>query len=97
MAIAPQRVGIGIRRHFTTEGVHPYEEVRWELRDARISDYRDGSVVFEQLGVEVPEFWSVNATNILAQKYFRGTLGTSEREHSLKQVIDRVVDTLTEW
>ncbi|MGH8994721.1 MAG: LAGLIDADG family homing endonuclease, partial [Acidimicrobiales bacterium] len=97
MAIAPQRVGIGIRRHFTTEGVHPYDEVRWELRDARISDYRDGSVVFEQLGVEVPEFWSVNATNILAQKYFRGTLGTAEREHSLKQVIDRVVDTISEW
>jgi len=97
MAIAPQRVGIGIRRHFTTEGVHPYEEVRWELRDARISDYRDGSVVFEQLGVEVPETWSVNATNILAQKYFRGTLGTAEREHSLKQVIDRVVDTITAW
>ncbi len=97
MAIAPQRVGIGIRRHFTTEGIHPYDEVRWELRDSRISDYRDGSVVFEQLGVEVPEFWSVNATNILAQKYFRGTLGTAEREHSLKQVIDRVVDTITTW
>ena len=97
MAIAPQRVGIGIRRHFTTEGVHPYDEVRWELRDSRITDYRDGSVVFEQLGVEVPETWSVNATNILAQKYFRGTLGTPERENSLKQVIDRVVDTITEW
>ncbi len=97
MAIAPQRVGIGIRRHFTTEGVHPYDEVRWEKRDARILDFRDGSVVFEQLGVEVPETWSVNATNILAQKYFRGTLGMPEREHSLKQVIDRVVDTITEW
>ena len=97
MAIAPQRVGIGIRRHFTTEGVHPYDEVRWELREARIVDYRDGSVAFEQLGVEVPETWSVNATNILAQKYFRGTLGTPEREHSLKQVIDRVVDTITSW
>ncbi len=97
MAIAPQRVGIGIRRHFTTEGVHPYDEVRWELREARIVDFRDGSVAFEQLGVEVPETWSVNATNILAQKYFRGTLGTPEREHSLKQVIDRVVDTITSW
>ena len=97
MAIAPQRVGIGVRRHFTTEGVHPYEEVRWELREARIVDFRDGSVAFEQLGVEVPETWSVNATNILAQKYFRGTLGTPEREHSLKQVIDRVVDTITSW
>jgi ribonucleoside-diphosphate reductase alpha chain len=97
MAIAPQRVGIGVRRHFTTEGIHPYDEVRWELRDARILDYRDGTVVFEQIGVEVPETWSVNATNILAQKYFRGTLGTAEREHSLKQVIDRVVDTITTW
>ena len=97
MAIAPQRSEIGIRRHFTTPGVHPYDEVRWESRDARITNFRDGSVAFEQLGVEVPESWSVNATNILAQKYFRGTLGTSEREWSLKQVADRVADTLTAW
>ncbi len=97
MAIAPQRSEIGIRRHFTTEGVHPYDEVRWERRDARITNYRDGAVAFEQLGVEVPESWSVNATNILAQKYFRGTLGTPERETSLRQVADRVVDTLTAW
>ena len=79
MAIAPQRSGIGIRRHFTTAGVHPYDEVRWERRDARITNYRDGKVAFEQLDVEVPEFWSLNATNILAQKYFRGTLNTGER------------------
>ncbi|HEX3795092.1 MAG TPA: vitamin B12-dependent ribonucleotide reductase [Acidimicrobiales bacterium] len=97
MAIAPQRSEIGIRRHFTTEGVHPYDEVRWERRDARITNYRDGKVAFEQLGVEVPESWSVNATNILSQKYFRGTLNTSEREWSLKQVADRVADTLTAW
>src|SRR5579872_5790548 len=97
MAIAPQRTSIGIRRRFTTEGVHPYDEVVWERRDARITDYRDGSVAFEQLGVEVPSGWSVNATNILAQKYFRGTLGTPEREWSLKQVTRRVVDTITEW
>jgi ribonucleoside-diphosphate reductase alpha chain len=97
MAIAPQRVGIGIRRHFTTEGTHPYTEVRWDRRDARIVNHRDGSVAFEQLGVEVPADWSVNATNILAQKYFRGTLDTPEREHSLRQVIDRVVDTITAW
>ena len=97
MAIAPQRVGIGIRRHFTTEGVHPYDEVRWELREARITNYRDGVVAFEQLGVEVPETWSLNATNILAQKYFRGTQGTPERERSLKQVSDRVADTITDW
>ena len=97
MAIAPQRSEIGIRRHFTTEGVHPYDEVRWERRDARITNFRDGTVAFEQLGVEVPESWSVNATNILAQKYFRGTLGTDEREWSLRQVADRVADTLTAW
>jgi ribonucleoside-diphosphate reductase alpha chain len=76
MAIAPQRLGIGIDRHFTTEGRDPYDEVRWERRDARIVNLRDGHVAFEQLGVEVPESWSVNATNILAQKYFRGSLGT---------------------
>ena len=97
MAIAPQRIGIGIRRHFTTAGVHPYDEVRWERRDARITNFRDGAVAFEQLGVEVPEGWSLNATNILAQKYFRGTLGTAEREWSLRQVADRVVDTITAW
>ncbi len=97
MAIAPQRASIGIRRHFTTEGVHPYDEVRWERRDARITNFRDGTVAFEQRGVEVPETWSLNATNILAQKYFRGTLGTPEREWSLKQVADRVVDTVTAW
>ena len=97
MAIAPQRTAIGIRRHFTTDGVHPYEEVVWERRDSRITDYRDGSVAFEQLDVEVPTTWSLNATNILAQKYFRGTPGTEERETSLKQVIDRVVNTVTEW
>ncbi len=97
MAIAPQRSEIGIRRHFTTAGVHPYDEVRWERRDARITNFRDGTVAFEQLGVEVPESWSVNATNILAQKYFRGTLGTEEREWSLRQVADRVADTLTAW
>jgi len=97
MAIAPQRTGIGIKRHFTVEGVHPYDEVVWELRDSRITNYRDGAVAFEQLGVEVPSTWSVNATNILAQKYFRGTLGLPEREHSLKQVADRVADTITDW
>ena len=73
MAIAPQRVSVGIRRHFTTPDVHPYDTITWERRDARITNYRDGAVAFEQLNVEVPEDWSLNATNILAQKYFRGT------------------------
>src|SRR5580658_7772853 len=97
MAIAPQRLGIGIRRYFTTDDRHPYDEVTWDRRDARISNFRDGSVAFEQLHVEVPSSWSFNATNILAQKYFRGTLGTNERETSLKQVCDRIVDTITAW
>jgi ribonucleoside-diphosphate reductase alpha chain len=97
MAIAPQRLGIGIRRFFTTEDRHPYDEVVWDRREARISNFRDGSVAFEQLDVEVPSTWSFNATNILAQKYFRGTLGTPERETSLKQVVDRIVDTVTSW
>ena len=97
MAIAPQRLGIGIRRYFTTDDRHPYDEVTWDRRDARISNFRDGSVAFEQLNVEVPSSWSFNATNILAQKYFRGTLGTEERETSLKQVADRIVDTITAW
>jgi ribonucleoside-diphosphate reductase alpha chain len=77
--------------------VHPYDQVVWEKRDARISNWKDGSVAFEQLGVEFPVTWSLNATNIVAQKYFRGTPGTIERESSLKQVIDRVADTITTW
>ena len=97
MSLAPDRLAIGIRRHFTTAGQHPYEQVAWEQRDARISNYKDGSVAFEQLGVEFPVSWSLNATNIVAQKYFRGTLGTPHRESSLRQVIDRVADTITAW
>src|SRR4028119_538316 len=83
MALAPEHLGIGIGRHFTTPGTHPYDLVTWERRDARITNHRDGSVAFEQLGVEVPSTWSVNATNILAQKYFRGTPGTPARAPSL--------------
>ena len=97
MAIAGERLGIGIRRHFTSESRHPYEEVVWERRDSRISDYRTGAVAFEQLDVEVPSTWSMNATNILAQKYFRGSLGMPGRESSLREVVDRVVDTITAW
>ena len=97
MALAPEQAGIGIRRYFTTAGVHPYDELGWERRDARITNWKDGSVAFEQTDVEFPVDWSLNATNIVAQKYFRGTLGTPEREWSLKQVADRVVDTITRW
>ena len=98
MALAPeQQAGIGLRRQFTTEGVHPYDDIEWDRRDARITNFRDGSVAFEQRDVEFPVSWSLNATNIVAQKYFRGTLGTPEREWSLRQVVDRVADTITRW
>jgi ribonucleotide reductase alpha subunit len=97
MAMAPEQTGIGIRRHFTTPDVDPYDEVLWERRDARISNFRDGTVAFEQPGVEFPVSWSQNATNIVAQKYFRGQLGSIERESSLRQVVDRVVDSITAW
>jgi ribonucleoside-diphosphate reductase alpha chain len=97
MSLAPERISLGFRRLFTSPGVHPYDEVEWEERDARISNWKDGTVAFEQLGVEFPTTWSVNATNIVAQKYFRGNLGSPERESSLRQVIDRVADTITTW
>jgi ribonucleoside-diphosphate reductase alpha chain len=104
MSIAPERTAasttagtIGIRRLFTDDGVHPYDLVAWEKRDARIANWRTGEVAFEQLGAEFPVTWSLNSTNIVAQKYFRGTQGTTERETSLRQVIDRVANTITDW
>jgi ribonucleoside-diphosphate reductase alpha chain len=78
---------------WTTEGVHPYDEVTWERRDVVMTNWRDGSVNFEQRGVEFPDFWSVNATNIVTTKYFRGAVGTPQRETALRQLIDRVVQT----
>ncbi|MCQ3808316.1 MAG: vitamin B12-dependent ribonucleotide reductase [Acidimicrobiaceae bacterium] len=97
MTLVSERANLAVQRRFTVEGADPFADVEWELRDARLIDHRDGSVTFEQLGVEVPRSWSQNATNILAQKYFRGTLGTSERESSLRQVVSRIVDTITAW
>ncbi|TVT28358.1 vitamin B12-dependent ribonucleotide reductase [Amycolatopsis rhizosphaerae] len=85
--------GLSVARVFTTEGVHPYDEVDWEKRDVVMTNWRDGSINFEQRGVEFPDFWSVNATNIVTSKYFRGAVGSPQREHSLKQLIDRVVKT----
>ncbi|MGA1765862.1 MAG: vitamin B12-dependent ribonucleotide reductase, partial [Ilumatobacteraceae bacterium] len=96
-ALAPPDGTIGVKRLFSSPGVNPYDEVVWERRDARITNWKDGSVAFEQLDVEFPVSWSVNATNIVSQKYFRGTLGTPERETSVRQVIDRVVNTITTW
>nr|WP_218906722.1 vitamin B12-dependent ribonucleotide reductase [Micromonospora jinlongensis] len=85
--------GLKIERVWTTEGVHPYDEVTWERRDVVMTNWRDGSINFEQRGVEFPQSWSVNAANIVTTKYFRGAVGTPEREWSLKQLIDRVVTT----
>ncbi len=84
-----------VERVFTTPGVHPFDAVEWELRDARIG--HGDRVAFEQIGVEFPSSWSQNATNIVAQKYFRGQIGSPEREHSVKQMIDRVAGTIAAW
>ena len=96
MALAVDRTRIGLSRYFSRANVHPYDEVEWQRRDARITG-PGGEVAFEQTDVEFPVSWSVNAGNIVSQKYFRGGLGTPERETSLRQVIDRVVDTLVAW
>ncbi|MCX4829878.1 vitamin B12-dependent ribonucleotide reductase [Streptomyces sp. NBC_00006] len=85
--------GLRVERIHTTPGVHPYDEVEWAHRDVVMTNWRDGSVNFEQRGVEFPEFWSVNAVNIVTSKYFRGAVGTPQREVSLKQLIDRIVKT----
>lgn len=88
--------GVTMERLFTRDGVHPYDDVTWERRDVVMTNWRDGTVNFEQRGVEFPDFWSVNATNIVTSKYFRGAVGSPERESSLRQLIDRVVDKYTE-
>src|SRR5580698_6352080 len=80
-------------RVYTRPGVHPYDELTWERRDVVMTNWRDGSVNFEQRGVEFPESWSVNAANIVTTKYFRGAVGSETRETSLRQLIDRVVKT----
>ena len=87
--------GLRLERLYTTAGVHPYDEVTWERRDVVLTNWRDGTVNFEQRGVEFPSTWSINATNIVTSKYFRGAVGTPQRESSLKQIIDRVVTAYT--
>ncbi|MFM8254773.1 MAG: vitamin B12-dependent ribonucleotide reductase, partial [Actinomycetota bacterium] len=87
--------GLKVERIYTTAGVHPYDEVTWERRDVVQNNWKTGEVVFEQRGVEFPDFWSVNASTIVTTKYFRGAVGYENREWSLKQVIDRVVLTYT--
>ncbi len=87
--------GVKVERIYTTPGVHPYDEVTWERRDVVQQNWKTGETIFEQRGVEFPDFWSVNASTIVTTKYFRGALGTDVREKSLKQLIDRVVLTYT--
>ena len=89
------RSGLTMTRLFTTEGVHPYDQVKWELRDVIQQNWKTGETVFEQRGVEFPDFWSVNASTIVTTKYFRGAVGTEQRETGLRQLIDRVVLTYT--
>jgi len=87
--------GLAIERRFSSEGVHPFDQIEWEIRDAVIGNPE--SPAFEQRGVEFPKSWSQNATNIVAQKYFRGKMGSPERESSVKQMIGRVAGTIAGW
>jgi ribonucleoside-diphosphate reductase alpha chain len=87
--------GLSIERRFSTAGVHPFDQIEWEIRDAVIGDPENPA--FEQRGVEFPKSWSQNATNIVAQKYFRGKLGSEQRESSVKQMIGRVAGTISDW
>ncbi len=95
-APAEKRTGLSFRRYFSREGRHPYDELAWETRSAVINDER-GQPVFEQHGIEVPTSWSQTATNIVASKYFRGALGSPQRERSVKDLISRVVDQIRAW
>src|SRR5690348_15019747 len=88
-----QKKGLTISRVFSTEGVHPYDELTWERRDVVQQNWKTGETIFEQRGVEFPDFWSVNASTIVTTKYFRGAVGTDARESGLRQLIDRVVLT----
>src|SRR2546426_2768127 len=86
---------LSVRRYFTIAGRDPFDEIEWEIRDAFIPG--KDKPAFEQKGVEFPRFWSQTATNIVAQKYFRGRMTSPERERSVKQMIGRVVDTISGW
>ncbi len=93
---AVERTGMGLSRYFTTPGVDPFNEVEWELRTAAITG-EGGKIYFEQKDVEIPKSWSTTATNVVVQKYFRGLVGTPQRERSVRQLISRVADTITSW
>ena len=95
-AITGTGTGLTMKRLFTTPGVHPYDDVTWERRDVVQTNWKTGETVFEQRGVEFPDFWSINASTIVTTKYFRGAVGSDTRESSLRQLIDRVVLTYTQ-
>jgi ribonucleoside-diphosphate reductase alpha chain len=95
-AATPRRQGLTFRRYFTRAGKHPYDDVTWEMRSAVINDEK-GQPVFEQHDIEVPTFWSQTATNIVASKYFRGQMGSPDREKSVRGLISRVVDAISGW
>jgi len=88
--------GLTIERIYTTEGEHPFDQVNWEHRNVVQTNWQTGETIFEQPGVEFPEFWSINASTIVTTKYFRGALGSQDREFSLRQLINRVVSTYTQ-
>lgn len=88
--------GLSFSRYFTKQGVHPYDEIEWDLRDARITNEK-GEVIFEQKDVEVPKTWSQTATNIVVSKYFRGKVGDDDRESSVRQMVGRVATTIANW
>src|SRR5258708_32089296 len=91
-----QKRGLQFRRYYTTPGVHPFDAIDWEIRTAVISNEK-GETIFEQKDVEVPKSWSMTATNVVVSKYFHGRLGTPEREHSVRQLVDRVARSITGW
>ncbi len=90
------RAGVEFKRHFTREGISPYDEIEWDVRSATITNEK-GEIIFQQTGVEIPKNWSQTATNIVVSKYFHGLIGTPHRERSVRQLVDRVVRTLTDW
>jgi ribonucleoside-diphosphate reductase alpha chain len=91
-----EKHGLHFERFFTRRGIHPFDEVEWELRTAAISNDR-GEKIFEQKDVEIPKSWSMTATNVVVSKYFYGQLGTAERETSIRQLIDRVAKSYYTW
>ncbi|MBI2956582.1 MAG: vitamin B12-dependent ribonucleotide reductase, partial [Acidobacteria bacterium] len=96
LSSAKAKAGLKFERHFTKPGVSPYDTVKWERRTATITNEK-GEVIFEQAGVEVPTDWSQTATNIVASKYFHGKRGTPEREASVRHLVGRVADAITQW